>query len=290
MLIPTSSLGNVASLKRGLRGLGYTPENCGPMDVACVQRNTVNSIAYQDSVIASQISDPTARAAYFARSAAADASNPALTSFFAALTPVQAVQLSPRQILATAAGSPLAPPASAPTPINPGRVSIANTTRPGQQSFYPSDSYLVQITGATPNQQVTAAATQNGKSLGTTPFGNTDSAGNFSITGTMSADQIGNWVEVWMVAGLQSGTASFSVIQSPGATPSPTSQTTTPPDPTAPGGTTAMPPPQPGAPASSSFLSFLQQGFTIGSLTIPFWAVAAGVAGVFVFAGEKGGN
>jgi hypothetical protein len=87
---------------RRRRGFGYTPENCSPMDVACVQRNTAASIANQDSIIASQISDPTARAAYFARSAAADASNPDLNTFRSNLTPTEQTQLAPYGSVGTA--------------------------------------------------------------------------------------------------------------------------------------------------------------------------------------------
>lgn len=364
MLIPLSTLGNVASLNRGIprfgaRGFGALGD--GPFGpnfnaygdpitpagaaysaatyAALQQVNQADAPAVQQAINAGTYRSPVINAApltynpqqfsqamvdasnaIYATSAAGDVAGyhnaldaynrAALAQGFPAW---QGAILSDRQVLAnlvtanayaaasaipfpggarTASGgivpsTPSAPPVS--SSINPGRVTIANTTRPGQQSFYPSDSYIVQISGATPNQPVTAAATQNGKSLGTTPFGNTDTAGNFSISGTMSTDQIGNWVEVWMVAGLQSGTASFSVIQSPGATPAPTGQTTTPPDPTATGGTTAKQQPQPAAPASSSFLSFLTQGFQIGSLTIPFWAVGVGLIGAFAF-GEKGGN
>ena len=104
---------------------------------------------------------------------------------------------------ATGSGSP--PPAA--TVQNGGANNIAasvvmrNTSRAGFDSSYQvGDNWQLTITGA-PGAAVTAAASQNGASLGTTPFGSLNSSGQMVLTGTMSAGQVGNWQETWNVAG-----------------------------------------------------------------------------------------
>lgn len=89
------------------------------------------------------------------------------------------------------------PPASSAT----GFIQITNTSRPGQP-LQVGDNWQVNITGATPNSPVTVSGTQNGASSGPAAAeGTTDSNGNFSTSGTMTASTVGNWAEQWSVAG-----------------------------------------------------------------------------------------
>lgn len=72
-------------------------------------------------------------------------------------------------------------------------AQISNATRPGM-AFQVGDTFHLQITGP-PNTPVTISATQNGTSLGTTPFGSTDANGILQLTGTYTASNIGTWAE-----------------------------------------------------------------------------------------------
>jgi len=85
-------------------------------------------------------------------------------------------------------------------------------------SFQPSgyavgDTWTMQISGATPNSPVSISASQNGTALGTTPFGNTDANGNWSLSGTFDSTTIGSWVETVMIGGASVGTVSFTISQ-----------------------------------------------------------------------------
>src|SRR5574337_894333 len=66
------------------------------------------------------------------------------------------------------------------------RVALINTSRPGQP-FRVGDDFRISISGAKPNAQFAVSATQDGRSLGTTPFGKTDSQGNYTQTGHLDA-------------------------------------------------------------------------------------------------------
>ncbi len=83
-------------------------------------------------------------------------------------------------------------------------VSITNTTRTGHDTdFKVGDSFRVSITGP-PNQTVTCSAVWNGTDMGTTAYGSTSSTGTFTQTGTMPADVVGTWTEIWRVGPVQS--------------------------------------------------------------------------------------
>jgi hypothetical protein len=71
----------------------------------------------------------------------------------------------------------------------------------------PGDTWTVSITGGSPNTVV--SVTNNGKS-GT--VGKTDANGNFTLAGSVLANQVGSYTESWFVGGTPAGTFSFSVV------------------------------------------------------------------------------
>ncbi|MGO9131616.1 MAG: hypothetical protein ACLQIS_18025 [Bryobacteraceae bacterium] len=90
-------------------------------------------------------------------------------------------------------------------------VQISNLTRGGNTSFYVGDSFQVSVQGP-PNQQVSNTAEQNANGWSTTPYGYTDSNGNFSMSGVMTLAAVGSWTEVWTVGSYQAlPTLSFTV-------------------------------------------------------------------------------
>jgi hypothetical protein len=151
-----------------------------------------------------------------------------------------------------------APVASA--PVTQAAVAFSNTSRPGATTFQVGDSWQLVITGGA-NQPVSGSASQNGNSLGTTPYGSTDSTGKLVLTGTMDASTVGNWAELWTVGASPAPVLNFTVAPAPGALTS-----------AAPAGSSATAPA-----ASSDALSFLTNTVTIPGLNIavPIWALGA---------------
>lgn len=119
-----------------------------------------------------------------------------------------------------AAGSPT--PLGAPVSLTTGKgdgilatVAMKNLTRAGADTAYQvGDQWQLTITGA-PGAAVTGAASQNGSSLGTTPFGSLNSAGQMVLTGAMTAGQVGSWQETWNVGNSPAVGISFSVAAAP---------------------------------------------------------------------------
>jgi hypothetical protein len=179
----------------------------------------------------------------------------------------------------TSIASPVATP-----PPQTTTVALQNTSRPGQ-AFQVGDSWLITITG-TPNSPVTDTATQNGVSLGTTPYGSTDSNGNFSLTGSMASGVVGSWMEQWSVGGVPGPVLNFTVSAAPMAAPAPSSQTqpAAGTSPSSSSGTTSAP----------QCLSFFSQ-FGIpdpcfGSFPIAVTTIAAGVAALILLSSMLGGR
>lgn len=117
-----------------------------------------------------------------------------------------------------AGGSPAASqPSGAPV-----TVSMKNVTRPGSDTSYNvGDQWQITLSGA-PGTAVSASASQNGKSLGTTPFGSLNAQGQMVLTGTMGADQTGSWSESWNGAPVSfTVTAAGGVSRTTGAGDSP---------------------------------------------------------------------
>src|SRR5271165_1117669 len=117
-------------------------------------------------------------------------------------------------------GAPIAVTSGTAAPAGSG-VSFSFTTSRGGTVLQPGDNWTVKITGATPNQNVSASANKNGQDLGTSVFGSpTDANGNYTLSGQIPADQIGSWSETWFVGNQQVGSANFTVVAA-GSAPAP---------------------------------------------------------------------
>jgi hypothetical protein len=99
------------------------------------------------------------------------------------------------------------PPQQQPTPV----VSIANTSR-GGTSFYPGDAYSLSITGGSPYAPVTCTIGSWTGNMGTTDWN-----GSYSLSGTMTSSDVGQWVEYWTVNNVaaQPYPLTFLVSESP---------------------------------------------------------------------------
>ena len=199
----------------------------------------------------------------------------------------ECVGQTPAQLAASNVGPnvpanlPLNTPAStfAAQPVSLGSMAVlTNTSRPGQ-SFQVGDSWRLTVQGP-PNAPVTDSATQNGTSLGTSPYGSTDATGNFSLSGTFDASTVGSWAEVWSVGGVKAPAISFTVSTAPGGGTGPAA------------GSTSVAQSSPSAPATTSCFS------PLASLGIPdpclgpigLAEIAAGILAFFVLSSMFGGR
>lgn len=177
---------------------------------------------------------------------------------------------------------------SAPPAGRPLGVTLQNASGGSNSQFRVGDTFRLVITGPA-NVQVTGSSQHDGRSGAAAPFGNTDSTGQAVITGTMTPDTVGGWVEQWFVGGQNAGSVSFSVA-APAAAPAPApagSSSST-------GGGTAPPPaggstaPPPAAGSGFNFSSLSTTAATVGGIGVPWWALLA-VGGVALYAmGSRG--
>jgi len=243
----------------GLGGLnaqgGWTPdpvpppasyETCSPVDSACVARNLQKNIGHEQAVaiaLYGHDGDGNGPLGYLDK-----AKNP-----YIGPTPV--------------------------VPVAPSGGRVTFTSSRGGNSLQVGDTWLVSITGATPNTPVTVNA--GGPQ---TAMGKTDANGNFSLSGTARTEDIGSWNELWAVGGLNSGAFQFTV--SPAASGSAVLQTAQVPVvkvPAVPGGTLQAPGNSAGASASSTVIG----GFDFSSISTWGWLAAVGV-GAFLMFGKGG--
>jgi len=114
-------------------------------------------------------------------------------------------------------GSMSTPPASSTGNGASGPVvlTLRNTSRPNSP-LASGDSFELVITGS-PYSPVQIDATRNGSQRGVSEVGSTDGQGLKIISGRMSENEIGSWVEVVKV-GSSTATISFSVGAAPGMT------------------------------------------------------------------------
>lgn len=145
--------------------------------------------------------------------------------------------------------------------LRPGTLSFA--TSRGSNQMQVGDTWTATITGATPNTAVSVLGSGPGGPLAG-QLGATDSSGNFSKSGTVTAAEIGNWSETWMVGSATAGSVAFSVVAAPAGAPSPS-----------PAG--AAPAPAPAA------------GFSLSSVPTWGWALA-GLGLVLAFGGGGRGR
>jgi hypothetical protein len=161
-------------------------------------------------------------------------------------------------------------PTLAPPPLRAATAAISNTSRPGQP-LQVGDSWKLVVTG-TANQPVSGTASQDGQSLGTTPYGSTDANGQLILTGSMDASTVGNWSELWTVGTVSAPVLTFSVSAAPGQPAAPSGGG---------GGTNTT-----GAPSTGGIADFFTQSVTIGGMSFPVWGIAAAaVGGLFLFSG-----
>lgn len=115
--------------------------------------------------------------------------------------------------------------------------SLSNLSRPSAGlSFQVGDQFQISITNAPPGAHVVIAATQNGKDMGSTSYGQIGADGSFSLTGTLDASTVGFWTEKWTVGGLPVNSVSFTVSAAPSGGGGPGSKTPPPPPPPSGGG------------------------------------------------------
>ncbi len=80
-------------------------------------------------------------------------------------------------------------------------LTFTNLSRPDNRVLQVGDSWRVSLKGL-PNRRVSMSGSFNGVPIGMT-LGLTDAKGDFSLSGTMGADVIGEWMEEWFVDGIQ---------------------------------------------------------------------------------------
>jgi hypothetical protein len=264
-----------------LHGLGFTLQDliaqtgiqdCNPRDIACVAENEQRADAATALWVANYMTHPeTANMAVPNVSLNLDTSDAALSQYQSNIPVTDQtirVQGGPTQSAAQLMGraSPAGAQAAAP---RGGQLSF--TTSRGGVSLYVGDTWLVSITGASPNSPVTVSGSGPGGSFSGTPMGSTDGNGNFSKSGTVGTGEIGSWSEQWAVGGASSGSFSFTVAAAPGAV---TFGKTAGP---APGG------PSPDLEAGSVIVG----GFDLSKIPWWGWGLAAGAA-LFAFGGARG--
>jgi hypothetical protein len=151
-------------------------------------------------------------------------------------------------------------PGAGSTPaVTPSSVKFTNLTSGNSGVLNVGDRWQIQISNAARNAPVSVTGGQNGATA-TTPMGSSDSSGNWTSNGQITADQIGSWTEAWSVGGQPVGQFSFVVNPAPGAAAGSSGQTVT-----------------------GSFADLLNKSVTVGGTSIPDWAlVGAGLLVVFL--------
>ena len=169
-------------------GLGTVPtpayETCNPTDSACVARNQVLNAAYNEAVVEDLWKTYNSGPMPVGWMTAGD-------------DPTRQQQVAANYNTA----NPVVPAAPA---ASGGHVTF--TSSRGSNALQVGDTWLVSITGATPNSPVSVNAGGS-----TTQMGTTDANGNFSLSGTARTQDIGPWNELWSVGGLDSGAFQFTI-------------------------------------------------------------------------------
>jgi hypothetical protein len=78
-------------------------------------------------------------------------------------------------------------------------------------NFYVGNSWTLTIAGAAASSLVQISATQNGSSLGTTSYGDTDGSGGWTLSGAFDSSTVGTWVEDFYVGGNFIGELDFTI-------------------------------------------------------------------------------
>jgi hypothetical protein len=227
MIVPRRTTVRQRNYRR--RGLGFTyydlldqagREDCDPRDSACVNRNTQRVVAVQD-LWAQYLSNPaTANQAAPQIKINVDTSQAAQAAFMAN-QPITSQTVSVGGGSAQTVGQLettgiYAKPQTVAAPSGGGKLTF--TTSRGGTTVYPGDTWIVKITGASPNQPVVVVGGRGG-SADMNTMGTTDSSGNFTKSGTFSAADAGQWQESWSVGGKPSGSFGFTLQSSVPTTP-----------------------------------------------------------------------
>ena len=253
----------------GFQGLGTVAapvyEDCG-FDAACIARNDAKEGAY----LLAQEQDTNAGHLSWCLSSGYPAASCYATYGPGGTVDQTANAGQPVQVTVT---QPAAQPAAQSAPSASGGHVTFSSSR-GSNALQVGDTWLVSITGATPNSPVSVTAGGAATQMGTT-----DANGNFSLAGTARTQDVGTWNESWSVGGLNSGAFQFTIA------PVSTSalQNATVPTPvvqTVPG--TLQTSSTAGASSSST-----ATGFDLSSIPTWGWLAAAGVAALFLFKGGR---
>lgn len=264
-------------------------ENCSPLDPACVARNLALDVAYQIARDGAQMQQNLDQCTQNAQNATSQEQYDATMARCAQAAAMSAYAVDTGQTPAYNEGvnqpipKPAVPASSGSAPAYSGTAAgvparggqITFTSSRGGQALQVGDTWLVAVTGASPNAPVSVSGSMPSGSFSGSSMGSTDSNGNYSKSGTAGAGDVGAWQESWAVGGAPSGSFSFTVA--PASAPGVKFATG--------GGTPAGSVPAGGAAASSS--STVIGGFDLS--TIPWWGWA-GAAGVALFAFGRGGR
>jgi hypothetical protein len=251
-------------------------QNCDPRDSACVSNNAAKEAAVEDFWAAHQATGvpddtvlqftpqtPQQVKEFWNPDDILNGGNVVDTRGILQVSGVPASWLTPN---ITGSPSPTAP-------VYHPSVSFNTSRGPGASALYPGDTWSITITGGAPNAAVTVSGSDPAGSYVGTSMGKTDANGNFTLSGTIDASQLGNWSEQWSVGGASAGTISFSVKSAPASSGGSGS-----------GGSGASTS-QGNAPSGSSSPPAAGSGFSLSD--IPWWGWAGGAAAALFMLGGK---
>jgi hypothetical protein len=218
---------------RGRDGRVYGLGSCNPLDVQCVMQEGAASVAAQQATLLAQIdannqqciANANLSAEPFRTQLLAECASRYQAAKAGMQTPTQAAQDYSANFVASQSPQIVqqfkavgVTPAVAPPPPPVRTPAMAFTTSQGGRSLTVGDSWVVKITGASPNAPVTVSGTNPGGPFAGYAVGSTDANGNFSKSGTVGNGEIGSWQESWSVGGVPVGSISFTVAGSGGTT------------------------------------------------------------------------
>jgi hypothetical protein len=175
-------------------------ENCNPLDVACVARNLAKENAYNVQVLAEQNAQHLDWCLHSSQYPASDC--------YATYGPQGSI------VQTANAGQPVSGYVPYVPPVVPATTNVSNNMRLGFQTtgYKVGDSWTISISGAPGvGRNVVVTTTKDGKSLGTSNVGKTDSSGAFVLNGRFDSNSVGVWHEEWNVEGTPIGNLDFTV-------------------------------------------------------------------------------
>jgi hypothetical protein len=199
-------------------------EDCDPRDTPCVMRNSAKSNANVLAIAGAQAQnnlDQCLANAENANSPEQKASVLASCGQAYSDAGAYAAQTAAAPVTWYSGGGTAASfvgvnvPVKAPAPPVARGGQLTFTSSRGGTALQVGDTWMVAITGASPNSPVTVSGSMPGSSFSGTAMGTTDSNGNFSKSGQVGTGEIGSWQESWAVGGAPSGSFSFTVVAAP---------------------------------------------------------------------------